>query len=67
MAYAQCLVQTLLHIQTFNSRVASKYISSILSVLSESMTMNLPKIPDFSEKSIELVLIHTIKPTLWKE
>jgi len=59
-------VQTLLHINTFDQRIARKYVSSCLSILSEIMLVEHEKLPAFAEKTIDLVLLYMVKPDLWR-
>jgi hypothetical protein len=66
-SYIQCLVQTLLHINTFEPKTARNYISSCLSVCSEIMLVERDTFPSFAQKSMELIVIHTIVPQLWKK
>ena len=66
-AFIQCLSSTLIHLHTYQSKIANKYISSCLSSCSELLLVENPKFPIFAQKSIEFIIIKTISKELWQK
>lgn len=64
-AYIQCLSQTLLHMISYDYIVAIRYISSVLSTISEVLLVEKTHFSDFGQKTIELVLLKGIRSELW--
>jgi len=65
IAYAQCLVQTLLHLHTLDSGVTKNYISACISLCGELLLAESQKIISHAAKSIELIISYTVEPMLW--
>ena len=68
LAFIQCTVETLIHLQEHNSQIAEKYISSCISLCSELLVIGRSnKLTAFSAKTIHLIILKTITPNLWKK
>ncbi len=64
-AYIQCLSETLLHVISFDFTMGSKYISSVISTVSEVLLVEKRNFAEFAQKTIELVIVKGIRRELW--
>jgi len=64
-SYIQCLAQTLIHMLNIDYLIAKRYISGVLSVISEVLIVDNRSLQVFAEKTMELMILNAIKPGFW--